>query len=95
MQNMQQSQRFLLISSAMLDLPNVVHDHVANFFDAVLLRQKVLSERGRSDFGKMFVLSDCEHLLLGQATEPNAVFERNHATRGYPSAACRVVNPWR
>src|SRR6516162_1424111 len=95
MQDMQQSQYFLLIGSAMLDLPKVVDDHVANFFGAMLLRQQVLSERGRSDFGKMFVLSDCKHLLLGQAAKPNTVFERNHATRRYPCAACRIINHWR
>jgi hypothetical protein len=52
MQDMQQSQYFLLIGSAMLDLPKVVDDHVANFFGAILLRQQVLSERGRSDSGR-------------------------------------------
>ena len=93
MQNMQQSQRFLLISSAMLDLPNVIHDHVANFFDAMVLRQQVLCERGGSDFGKMFVLSDREHFLLGQAAKPNAVFECNHVTRGYSYKACGVIDP--
>jgi hypothetical protein len=28
----------------------------------------------------VFVLGDCEHLLLAQATQTNAVLQRDHAT---------------
>jgi hypothetical protein len=73
--DMQQYYRFFPIGSATLGLANIVDDHVANPFGAVLLRQQVLSERGRSDFRKMFVLSDREHLLLGQAAKPSAVLQ--------------------
>jgi hypothetical protein len=34
----------------------------------VVLGQEVLSERCGNDFGKVFMLRDGEHLLLGQAT---------------------------
>lgn len=46
---------------------NVIHDHVSDFFHAVLALQKVLSERGSGDFRQMLMLRDCENLFLCQA----------------------------
>ena len=66
-EDMQQGQDMLLVAAS-LGLPNIIDNHVPDFFAAVLLGQKVLSERGCSDFGKMFVLCKGEHLLFGQAT---------------------------
>src|SRR6516164_7742917 len=60
--------------------PNVVNNHVANAFAAVLLRQQVLRQSSCGNFGKVLVLDNCEHLLLGQAAESDAIFERDHVT---------------
>jgi hypothetical protein len=76
--DMQQGQDMLL-GAASLGLPNIVDDHVPDFFAAMLLRQKVLSECCRSYFGNVFVLSNSEHLLFGQTAQSNAVFKRNHS----------------
>ena len=65
-QDMQQGQDVLLVAVS-LGLPNIVDNHVPDFFAAVLLGQKVLSERRCNNFGKMFVLCNGEHLLFGQA----------------------------
>ena len=65
--DMQQGQNMLLVATA-LGLPNIIDNHVSDFFAAVLLRQKVLSECCCSDFGEVFVLCKGEHLLFGQAT---------------------------
>jgi hypothetical protein len=66
-EDMQQGQDVLFIAAS-LGLPDILDNYVPDFFAAVLLRQKVLSECGRSDFGKMFVLGNGEHFLFGQAT---------------------------
>jgi hypothetical protein len=58
----------MVLVAASLGVPNIVDNHVSDFFAAVLLGQKVVSECCCSNFGKVFVLSDGEHLLLGQAT---------------------------
>ena len=51
-----------------LRLPNIVDNHVPDFFAAVFLGQKVLSECCCTDLGEVFVLCNGEHLLFGQAT---------------------------
>ena len=66
-EDMQQGQDVLFIAGS-LGFPNIIDNYVPDFVAAVLLRQKVLSECGCSDFGKMFVLCNGEHLLFGQAT---------------------------
>ena len=66
-EDMQQGQDMLLVAVS-LGLPNIIDNHVPNFFAAVLLGQKVLSERRCTDLGEMFVLCKSEHLLFGQAT---------------------------
>jgi hypothetical protein len=65
--DMQQSQDMLLVAAS-LGLPNIIDNHVPDFFAAMLLGQKVLSECCRSDFGEVFVLCKGEHLFFGQAT---------------------------
>jgi hypothetical protein len=52
---------------ALLSLADIVHDHVPDFLDAVLLLRKVLSEGRSSDFRQMLMLRDCENLFLGQS----------------------------
>jgi hypothetical protein len=66
--DMQQGQDVLLVAAS-LCLPDIIDNYVPNFFAAVLLGQKVLSECCCSDFGKVFVLCDGEHLLLLKALE--------------------------
>ena len=63
---MQEGQNVRLVL-ALLGLVDVIHDHVANFFHAVLVLQQVLSERGSGDFRQVLMLSDCENLFLCQA----------------------------
>ncbi len=65
-QDVQQCHHMILVTSE-LGLPNVVDNHVQNFFTAVLLGQEVLSECCCSDFGEVFVLCDSKHLFFGQA----------------------------
>ena len=72
MQNMQQGQ-YAFFVAAELSLPKIVDNHIPNFFAAVLAGQKVLSECCSSDFGQVFVLGNREHLLFGQAAEPDAI----------------------
>jgi hypothetical protein len=76
--DMQQGQHMLLIAIS-LGLPNIIDDHVPDFFGAVLLGQYVLSECRRSYFGKVLVLCNGEHLLFTQPTQSDAVFKRNHS----------------
>jgi hypothetical protein len=73
-QNVQQNQHLLLVTRDELRLANVIDDYIPNFFAPMLLRQQVLSECSRNDFGKMLVLSDREHLLFSQPTEAHAIF---------------------
>jgi hypothetical protein len=46
---MQECQNVRLVL-ALLRLADVIHDHVSDFFHAVLALQKVLSERGSGDW---------------------------------------------
>ena len=57
----------LLVAFDKLGAPNIVDNHVPNFFAAVLLGQKVLRHCCSSNFRKAFVVSDGQHLLFGQA----------------------------
>ena len=57
----------MLLVAVSLGLPKIIDNHVPDFFAAVLLGQKVLSERCRGDFGEMLMLGDGEHLFLAQA----------------------------
>ena len=77
MKDMQQGQDMLLVT-VLLGLPNIIDNHVTHLLATVLLRQKILSKRCCNDFGEVFVLCNGEHLLLGQATQSNAIFKRDH-----------------
>ena len=68
----------MLLVAAVLGLPNIIDNHVSNFFAAVLMRQEVLNECCCSDCGKVFVLGNGEHLLLSQSAERNTIFKRDH-----------------
>jgi hypothetical protein len=57
---------------------DVVHDHVADSFGAVLVLQEILSERGSGDFRQVLVLGDGEDLVLNQAAERDAIFQADH-----------------
>jgi hypothetical protein len=57
---------------------DVIDNHVADFFSAVLLLRKILGKGGSGDFGQMLVLSDGKHLVLGQTAKGHAVLKRNH-----------------
>ena len=79
MQHMQQGERVRLVPDG-LGVPDIVHDHVADLLAAVLVAHEILRERGRRDRGQVLVLGDGEHLLLGQAAQPDAVIKRDHAS---------------
>jgi len=64
--DMQQGQNMLLVAVS-LGLPQIIDDHVPNFFAAVLLGQEILSERCCSDLGEVLMLCKGEHLLFAQA----------------------------
>jgi len=64
-QDMQQGQHMLLVAFDELGLPNIIDNHVQNFFTAVFLGQEVSSECCCGDFGEVFVLCDGKHLLFG------------------------------
>jgi hypothetical protein len=72
MQHVQECQNVRLVA-APLRRPDVVHDHVADSFGAVLVLQEILGERGSSDFRQVLVLGDGEDLVLGQAAERDAI----------------------
>ena len=58
----------MLLVAASLGLPNIIDNHVPDFFATMLLGQELLSECCCNDFGEVFVLRNRDHLLLGQAT---------------------------
>lgn len=68
----------MLLVAADLDLPNIVNNHVPDFFAAVRVSQEVLSKCCCGDLGEVFVLGDGEHLPFSQAGEPNAILKRDH-----------------
>jgi len=61
-----------------LGLPNIVDNHIPDFFAAMLLRQETLGECCRIDFREVFVLGNGEHFLLSQTAERNTIFKRDH-----------------
>ena len=56
----------MLLIAASLGLPNIIDNHVPDYFTAVLLGQKVLSECCCSDFGEVLMLCNGEHLFFAQ-----------------------------
>jgi hypothetical protein len=74
---MEQGQNVLLVSAA-LRHPNIFDNHISNDLTPMLAGQQVLSERCCGDLGQMFVLGNSEYLLLRQAAQANAIFQRDH-----------------
>ena len=66
MQDMQQGHYMLFVASDELGLPNIVDNHVQNFFTAVFLGQEVRGECCCSDFGEVLMLCNGEHLFFAQ-----------------------------
>ena len=64
-EDMQQGQNMLLVAIS-LGLPKIIDNHIPNFFAAVLLGQKVLSECCCSDFGEVLMLCNGEQLFFAQ-----------------------------
>lgn len=58
----------MLLVATSLRLPNIVDNHVPDFFAALILGQKILRERCCTDFGKVFVFRKSEHLFFSQTT---------------------------
>ena len=75
--DMQQGQDMLLIAAS-LGLPNIIDNHVPDFFAAMLLRQETLGECCRINFGEVFVLGNGKHFLLSQTAERSTIFKRDH-----------------
>ncbi len=86
-QDVQQGQHMLSVT-AELRLPNIVDNHIPDFFGSVLLVKKILRESRCRDFRQMFVFGDGEYLLFGQAAERNAIFQRDHGRFSLGSSAC-------
>jgi len=80
MEDMQKGQNMLLIAVS-LGFPKIIDNHVSNFFAAVLLGQKVLSERCCSDFGEVLMLCNSEHLFFAQTAQSNAIFKRDQVSQ--------------
>lgn len=66
MEHMEENQGMLFVP-ARLGSANVIDNHVADFFQAVLLMHKIGGKRGSGDLGEMLMFRDSEHLLFGQA----------------------------
>ncbi len=65
-QDVQQAQ-FMLPVAASLCSPDVIDNHVPQFFGPVLLAQKVPSESSCQDFVQVFVFGDGQEFFFGQA----------------------------
>ena len=76
-QDLQQRQHMLLVA-AVLRLPDIIDNHVPDFFGSVLLAQKIVSQSRCRDFGQVFVFGDGKDLFFGQAAERDAIFQRDH-----------------
>lgn len=50
-----------------LGRPDIIHNHVAHFLQAMFLMHKIGGERGRRDLGEVLVFGNCEHLFFTQA----------------------------
>src|SRR5215510_8238268 len=58
---------------------NIVAHDVANLLGAVRFFEQVAAHRGSRNLWYMLVLRDGQDLLLGKATESNAVLKADHA----------------
>ena len=73
----QQLAHVLLVAPG-LGGPDVIDDHMANFFGAVMLFEERFPEPRRNHLRHMLVLGDGENFRLAQATERNAILQSNH-----------------
>ena len=64
-----------------LCFPNIIDNHVADFFGSMLSGEKVARQRRCRHFRYVLVLGDGEHLFLGQAAKRDAIFQRDHGIK--------------
>lgn len=76
-QHVQESQHVIAVAAG-LARAHVVDDHVPDLVAAMLLAGQVLGKGRGRDLGDVLVLGDGEHFLFGEATEGQAVLERDH-----------------
>jgi hypothetical protein len=77
---MQEGQNVSLVL-ALLSLPDVVHDHVADFFHAVLLVREILSEGGGGDLRQILMLTiarTCASVKPDNATQSSKLIIKLH-----------------
>ena len=79
-QDVKQGQHMIPVA-AELCFPNIIDNHVSDFFGSVLLAQKVAGESRCRNFGYVLVFGDGKDLFLGQAAERDAVFQRDHQSK--------------
>jgi hypothetical protein len=77
-QHVQETQGVLTVAMK-LGLPDIIHDHVPDFFDAVLYAQYGTDKAGRHNFGDVLLFRDDEHHIPGRPAERNAIFQRYHS----------------
>jgi hypothetical protein len=68
----------MLAVAAIERATDVLADHVADPTGSFRAVEQVLGKRCGRHLGDVFVLRDGENLLLGEATERDAVFEGDH-----------------
>ena len=61
-----------------LGLPDIIHNHVPDFFGAVLCAQQGTDKAGCNNFRDALVSCDDEHHFLCCPAECNAIFQRDH-----------------
>ena len=54
---------------------NFINDHGSDGFAAMGLRQQIVRQCGRSDFGDVLMLADCGNLVLVEAAQADAIFQ--------------------
>ncbi len=79
MQHVKQCQHMAAVI-ARLAGADVIDDHVADFFRAMLLAGKILGKRRGGDFGYVLVLGDRQHFLFAKAAQGQAILEGDHST---------------
>ena len=81
-QDMKEGQDMVSIATE-LCFPNIIDNHVADFFGSMLSGEKVARQRRCRHFRYVLVLGDGEHLLLGQATKLDTIFHRDHGIKRF------------
>lgn len=77
MQYMQQGPDMVSITLG-LGLSDVIDDHAADLFGAMILVGQVGGISGRRDFRHVFMLGNRQNLFFRQVAKTDAVLERNH-----------------